>query len=233
MPFRMRLFPVSADAAAPMNIMLSRVNAFAPPQVLRAPARKPLAQVTACYGGISRAVRAQPVTRRQTLRLWAATAAGLVTGAAADAMSVTPAQARRKPSKSLITSLVPIVRTRESLVDLKTNIENGSTNRDLRRVLTVLLTGAKLPVSVRDAVLWLPLPEAEKAEVFGKDAVECVSCHCLSVVILLFTAVIRRRLTFASISSSVAFAGISTRLFHTKIQWTLLHILDPRHCSLQ
>jgi hypothetical protein len=121
-PFRLQLLSVPADTAARVHIMLSRVNAFAPPQVLRALARKPLAQVTACYGGTSRAVRAQPVTRRQALRLWAAAAAGLVAGAAADSMSATPAQARRKPSKSLITSLVPLVRTRESLVDLKTSI---------------------------------------------------------------------------------------------------------------
>jgi hypothetical protein len=85
---------------------------------------------------------------------------------------VTPALARRKPKKSLIASLISLVRTRDSLADLKTSIEDGSTNRDLRRIMSVLLTGAQLPVTVREAVLWLPQPEADNAEIFGKEAIE-------------------------------------------------------------
>lgn len=80
--------------------------------------------------------------------------------------------ARRKPSKPLIAALVPLVRTSDSLRQFKEDIENGNSNRDVRRIMSVLLTGNKLNPNVKDAALWLPLRDAETAEILGKEAVE-------------------------------------------------------------
>lgn len=107
-------------------------------------------------------------SRRCVLQLAVLAAAG----AATSTLQPTAAEARKKPSKPLIASLVVLVRTRDSLGDLKTGIEDGSTNRDLVRVMRVLLKGNNISASLREAALWLPVKEAEEAEALGRDAVE-------------------------------------------------------------
>jgi hypothetical protein len=107
-------------------------------------------------------------TRRQLLR---AAVLAAVSSAAAGAAPA-PAAARRKPGKPLIAALVPLVRTRDALESLRADIEGGRTNRELGRVMRVLLRGNDLGGSVREAGLWLPAAQAERAEADGRAAIE-------------------------------------------------------------
>lgn len=101
-------------------------------------------------------------SRRRFLRIAAACAAAGATG---------PALARRGPTKPLASALAPLVRVRDSLGDLRADVENG-TNGELRRVMSTLLKGNKLNENVREASLWLPPSAAAEVETRGREAYE-------------------------------------------------------------
>lgn len=103
------------------------------------------------------------VPRRAILRTLALTAA--------IPLLPTPSIARSKPKEPLSSSLVPLVRVRDSLKDLSADVASG-TNGDVRRVIKVVLTGNDVIGSARKSSLWLSNDTAETAERHAREAFE-------------------------------------------------------------
>ena len=82
-----------------------------------------------------------------------------------------PTAARRKPSKPLTASLLPLVRVHDALSDLATDVETG-TNGDVRRITKTLLKGSNVPNAAKEASLWLPQSQADQVILHGKEAFE-------------------------------------------------------------
>ena len=87
------------------------------------------------------------------------------------ALAPAAANARRKPSKPLVSALIPLVRVRDSLPDLANGLEQGSYG-DVRQVMKTMLTGNRLGENVEEASLYVEGDESEEVIRHGKEAME-------------------------------------------------------------
>lgn len=82
-----------------------------------------------------------------------------------------PSHAKRVPNEPLSSSLLPLVRVRDSLRELSADVSAG-TNGDVRRVVKVVLTGNDMLGSAKKSALWLDGQTAEFAERHAREAFE-------------------------------------------------------------